>query len=208
MEKVGAIVLAAGDSSRFGSPKPLLLYDREKTFIEKIIIEYLKFGCHDVVVVLNKATCDIMEESRLERIGAVARIVINKNPEYGRFYSLHLGCKEISNSDFCFMQNVDNPFVDSKLLELIYNDRSAGYTVPHYKGKGGHPVLFSALVVDVIKKESNYELNIKEFLQRFKKKTIDIDNEIVLTNINTPEDYKKYLDKSCEEHIRRNIIHL
>lgn len=209
MEQIGVIILAAGNSERFNYPKALLAYDREKTFLEKIILEYVKFSCNEIIVVLNENTIKAMEESMLERIKDNVRIITNKHPDYGRFYSLQLGANAISEPDFCFMQNVDNPFVDKTILEPIFSERLPdGYTVPFCKNKGGHPVLLSRMILNEIKKEKNIESNIKEYLTQFKKKSVDTDNEIVLVNINTPEDYKKFLKKDCEEHLRRNIIHL
>jgi CTP:molybdopterin cytidylyltransferase MocA len=209
MDKAAVVILAAGYSQRFTRPKALLLFDRTRTFLEKILNEYLKFGCSQIALTLNEWTMQAMDEKLIERIGEVAKIIVNQNPDYGRFYSLQLGCKEISDNDFCFMQNVDNPFVNRNLLDQLYNERSrAGYTAPVFEGKGGHPILLSNSVVNAIAIEKNLETNTKDFLQKFEKVESPAPDGFVLVNINTPQDYEKFLGKSCEAHIRGNIIHL
>lgn len=209
MEKVAAVILAAGYSQRLTRPKALLLFDRTRTFLEKIVYEYLKFGCNEIVVTLNEQTIQAMDENLFERIGEVAKIIVNKHPDYGRFYSLQLGCKEVSEYDFCFMQNIDNPFVNQNVLQLLFNERSrSGYAAPVYEGKGGHPVLLSNPIVKAALEEKNLETNIKDFIGLFERIECEAPDGFVLVNINTPQDYEKFLGKSCEAHIRGNIIHL
>jgi len=209
MEKVSAIILAAGFSSRFTQPKALLAFDRERTFLEKILYEYLKFGCVEIAVTLNEWTIKAMDEKLTERIGEVAKIIINKNPDLGRFYSLKLACSEVTAADLCFMQNVDNPFVKQDVLERLYDKKSRdGYVIPVYEGKGGHPVLLAHNVLTAIREEKNLKTNIKEFLQRFNRTECPMPDNFVLVNINSPQDYETFLGKSCEAHIRGNIIHL
>src|SRR5438046_5667842 len=52
MQNIGAVILAAGGSSRFGQPKQLLPF-RGKTLIRTIIDAARQAGCSPVVVVIG-----------------------------------------------------------------------------------------------------------------------------------------------------------
>ncbi len=93
-----------------------------------------------------------------------------------------------------FFTNIDNPFVDERLIKgLISGLNEADYICPIYKNKGGHPVLISQTVVkDILIQEDNSQ-NLKTYLQRFKRKNVEFADEKILTNINTPDDYCQWL---------------
>ena len=52
MQNIGAVILAAGESSRFGQPKQLLPF-RGKTLVRTIIDATCEAGCAPVVVVIG-----------------------------------------------------------------------------------------------------------------------------------------------------------
>jgi CTP:molybdopterin cytidylyltransferase MocA len=185
------VILAGGKSERMNFPKPFLSYDAKRTFIEKIVDEYNRFGCREIIIVLNEdLNCSQWHEF-LSILSKDTIIVYNKNSNLGRFYSLQLGIKALENNDYCFIQNIDSPFIDSDLLKKLYDSKTNyGYVVPEYKDKGGHPILIGREVINSIKEEKNISFNLKEKLRQFNKKTIDSGSDKVLVNINTLEEYK------------------
>ena len=180
-----AIILAAGRSRRMGFPKYALAWDAHTTFLEKIIHEYHDFGCDEIILVMNP-------EAKLIKKMPV-HLVINSQLDYGRFYSLKLALKQISNPGFCFLQNVDNPFVHKGILEKIYESRDQeGYVSPRFQSRGGHPILFGEKICKHIKNLERNDCILHDVLQNFHKIPVAMDDDIVLRNINTPELYREY----------------
>lgn len=188
-ENVSVIILSAGFSSRMKQAKFSLIYDKQKIFLEKIIDEYLNFGCKEIVVVMNKEGIKLKEKLQLIFPKNV-KFIQNNHPEYERFYSLQLGIKSSGNCENIFIQSIDNPFVTQNLLSLlIQNKNDADYIIPSYNNKGGHPILISKKIINSIKKEDNYNIILKDFLRNFTKFHVKTNDEKILLNINTMDIY-------------------
>ena len=196
MQKINTsvIILAAGKSSRMGVPKLSLKFDAGKTFLEHVINEYSEFGCDEIVVVVNAEGHKYIVKS-LQPFPENVKIAINEYPERGRFHSLKTGCLELSRINSVFVHNVDNPFVNQKILNaLLAKNKEYDYVMPSYEGKGGHPVLISKDVVTTVIPEPDDQQHLKEFLNRFSSLKEDVDDEKVLVNINDNNDYKKWFN--------------
>ncbi|MBE9467857.1 MAG: NTP transferase domain-containing protein [Bacteroidetes bacterium] len=186
-----AVILAAGNSGRMGEPKSLLKWDDNKTFIQKIIAEYKEFGCDNIIVVINQEVLDRYNKN-LYCFFSDITLVVNHHIEWERFYSVKLALGELINSKFCFIQNVDNPFVNEHLLGLLYNEKDdASFSVPFYKGKGGHPILINTKIINSIVNTKENDLNLKNVLSPFNKKKITVNDETILYNINNKKEYKR-----------------
>lgn len=172
--------------------KPFLRFDDNTFFINKIIENFIEFGCDRIVITINEEVSQWNEFISQFDNNPSIQFVPNKHPEYERFYSIKTGLEYIGNPDYCFIQNVDNPFIDYDILKIIYLSRTdSGYTVPIYEGKGGHPVLLSKCVIQQIKDENNIDLNLKEFLTRFERINAEVNSGKIHVNINTQEEYDK-----------------
>jgi molybdenum cofactor cytidylyltransferase len=188
---VSALILAAGNSSRMKEPKPLLQFDSKFRFIDKITNEYMTFGCNEIIIVINNTL-----ENLIKPLGNI-KIIVNNHIEYGRFYSIKTGLDNLIENEFCFIQNSDNPYVNINVLKILYAERgSADCIIPSYRGRGGHPVLIGKEVIDRISLTEDNDLNFREFLKQFKCKKIEVEDEMILININTPDEYGKNIRKN------------
>ena len=185
------IILAAGHSSRMGKQKFSLKLADGRTFLEHIVDQYFSFGCRTIILVLN-------EEGRrqFETISFKGKAniicVTNKYPERERYYSIKLGLSLIKNGSHVFVHNADNPFASHSILEeLSIHQSEADYIKPVYKGKGGHPILISPLIVKDIIRNKNYNFRFNDFLKKYSLTEISTDDDKILTNINTILDYSK-----------------
>lgn len=190
-----AIILAAGTSGRMGYPKAALKFNDDANFTQHLCNQFLNAGCDKVVVVINNDTAILFVENNVSFPKNVIT-VINDNPNFGRFFSLQLGLKNCSNADAVFITNADNPFADSDLLlKLQANLDSADYVYPVFNEKGGHPIVISSKVVAEAL-QTKFENNIlKEFLHKFKSKSIETDCDKILTNINTEREYLELMSE-------------
>lgn len=190
-KKYSAIILSAGKSSRMGVHKFSLRFNDSTTFLENMVNEYNAFGCNEIIIVLNPDGASFLDQLKLSLPSNVT-IAINHHPEWERFYSLKLGAKLLLKTDSTFVSNIDNPFVNHSVLSLLtkyYKD--ADYLNPIYKGKGGHPFLISEKVIADLRSEELDQIHMKEFLGRYSKKSVEVDDESILLNVNTNEEYRR-----------------
>ncbi|HRW62390.1 MAG TPA: NTP transferase domain-containing protein [Bacteroidales bacterium] len=191
-KEFSVIILSAGKSERMGTPKPALKFDESQTFIEHISFEYQQFGCKEIIIVLNKENHTFLNDLNI-KLPSNCKIIINNHPEWHRFYSLKTGVKSLKEINYVFVHNVDNPFVNQEVLnELLNHSDKADYIVPEFEGKGGHPFLLSPKIILEITQTNKNEMHLKDFLNQYSKLKIQVNEESILVNINTLEDYKKY----------------
>lgn len=193
-KKYSAIILSAGKSSRMGEPKFSLRFNETSTFLENIVNEYLKFGCSEIVVILNPDSASYLKQLSLN-LPANSKIVINEHPEWERFYSLKLGAKALDFPANAFVSNIDNPFVNQDVLKyLASKGEGLNYVNPTYNGKGGHPFLISEKVIVDLINEKQDQIHLKEFLCRYSRKSVEVNDNKILVNINTEEEFKRFFN--------------
>ena len=192
-KKFSAIVLSAGKSSRMGTDKFSLMFDANKTFLEKIVTVYHYFGCNEIVVVLNSDGVEHFERLKI-KLPSEVKIAVNHHPEWERFYSLKRGVESMREIVPCFVNNIDNPFVDADLIEkMALQIEKSDYVLPSFNGRGGHPFMISENVVRDLLTEPEEQMNIRDYLNRYSKHRIAVDDDKVLLNINTIDDYRKMI---------------
>ncbi|MCK9616895.1 MAG: NTP transferase domain-containing protein [Lentimicrobiaceae bacterium] len=190
-EDCQAVVLAAGNSGRMGVPKAFLTYDEQHTFIEHIVSVYAEWHCRQIVVVVNPEIYPVAVDLT-GRFGNICTLVVNPNPEQGRLVSVRLGMAKV-DTGFCFLHNIDNPFTDADLLTRLYLCKDRGdVIIPSWNGKGGHPVLLSWKVVDGIRNATTGDQNLHKLLDDYNKYYLLCNNEMILRNINTQEEFRKW----------------
>lgn len=195
-EKAGLVVLAAGNSSRMGACKFLLKTNEGISILEKIIRDANEFGFDRILVVVNENTYkDVMTTLKF-RLNEKLRIVVNQRVELERFFSIQLALIHTTDLDYVFVHNADNPHIDKAVLDLLFEQRkTAPVVIPCYEGKGGHPVLFNKKIAqEVLKADTTSRLDLE--LKRFDPLRLNCNNEKVLCNIDTKEDYQKFLSNT------------
>jgi molybdenum cofactor cytidylyltransferase len=194
-----ALILAAGKSERMGVSKLFLKHRNGITFIEHLVNEYQKFGCNQIVVVVNPNN-DAEIRSNYSQLLNHVEIAINPNPELGRFRSVKIGLNALKKSSYVFIHNIDNPCCEALIINVL-QDNIIGfdYVVPTFKGKGGHPILFSPSVYKGIELEKDDRI-LSEYLSRFNGKRVEVNRENILMNINTPDEYDRFLSEYELKH--------
>jgi len=184
------LITAAGLSGRMGAPKALLKWNAEMNFLQKLIATYSLFGCNEIIVTLNEEAYADFNSFTSPSV----HFILNLHPQLERMYSIQLGLQTIKNSSYCFIQPIDNPFITAGLLEEIYQHKSQqSYVNPAYHGKNGHPVLINAGIIETICHLDITKLHLSEVLMKFPRKTVAVEHPEILYNINTMEDYCKFV---------------
>lgn len=188
INRTACVILAAGQSSRMGRHKALLKFSEEQNFIDRIIEVYKSYGIKEIVIVASES---LKNELNIE---LDQKIIVNNHPEYERFYSVKLACEALDdNIEQCFLQNCDNPFVNQDLLNDLINEKAeSDCVIPVHKDRGGHPILINGKIIDYIKSIDGKNSNLKDVLGYFKLHKVATDDETVLININSKEEYEHY----------------
>lgn len=143
--QIGAIVLAAGKSTRMGEPKQLLQLDG-KPLLERTLANLRNSNVSDIVVVLGFAAQDIQQQVALGE----TRVVENADYEQGMASSLRVGLGELdAGTDGALIVLADQPFVRPETLNRIidrFQQSDAQIVVPTYQGFRGNPVLLDRRV--------------------------------------------------------------
>ncbi|HPT03438.1 MAG TPA: nucleotidyltransferase family protein [Bacteroidales bacterium] len=189
-----AVILASGLSERMGQPKALLKWDDSMTFIRKIVGEYVKAGCENVVCTVNRF---IQPRCLSPDTFPNVKFVMNEHPEWGRLYAVKSGLAVLKDTSFCFIQNVDNPHITADIIrKMLENADPEAWCSPVYQGKSGHPVLLPGRITDQILQLTDPDTTLRDVLDLFPKKVVEMEDDAILKNINTPEDYRNFRNAS------------
>jgi molybdenum cofactor cytidylyltransferase len=180
-----AIVLAAGYSSRYPEFKPLLKI-KDKTIIEHTISN-LYDVCSRIIVVCGHRAEDI---KKVLQVYDKIECVMNEIYSDGMFSSLLQGVKYIKANKF-FVVPSDMPMIKKETyINLLQVE--GDIIIPVYKGKKGHPVLMNSKFIPELLKEK-IDSNFKEFIEKRNYILEDVNDDGVLIDIDTKEDFEKLI---------------
>lgn len=139
---IGAVVLAAGQGTRFGGPK-VLAQHKDIELVRHVVDRLALAGVFDIVVTAGEHRPAI--EAAL--LGSPARVIPVADPAAGLSASLNAGVSALADECRVFVVALgDQPLIDAQLiarLRAAWEGSNAAAVVPVYRGGvRGHPVLF------------------------------------------------------------------
>ncbi len=196
MHTVAAVIPAAGRSFRMGMPKALLDAGGS-SFLARVMGSLRHGGAGPLLVVVADPTGPIAEEAR--RHGG--QIVLNPHPSRGPISSLQSGIgalpPEVAAILLC---PVDHPLFEPDTVRALIQDflrTRPPLLVPLFRGRRGHPVLFSRKIFpDLL--EDNLPEGARTVVRRYLRDglQLSVDDPGVLANIDTPEDYRSHFSRA------------
>ena len=152
MEKIGAIILAAGGSSRMGQPKQLLRF-RNQTLLRRTIEAATAGGCSPVAVVVGSEPDRILAEL------AETKEFLVKNPRWERGIgnSIRAGLRGVieayPKTEAIILLACDQPFVDANAiagLRAKATETKKPIVASSYAQTLGIPALFARNYFDAL----------------------------------------------------------
>lgn len=190
--QLAAVILAAGASRRFGSPKALAVW-RGKTFVEHAIALASDVGCGPVVVEGAVPLWAV--------VGSTAALVHHPGWEAGPLSSLQAGIRAQRGGAFdgLLVLTVDRPHLAPVTLRDLcsaFAREPGAYWQPSVGGRPGHPVIYPrALALRLL--ELAPEGSARELLAaadvRPLRRTLPCSDAAVLENIDTPEAFGRLI---------------
>jgi molybdenum cofactor cytidylyltransferase len=140
------IILAAGESKRFGQPKQLVKL-KGKYLIEWVLDAALDSHLEQVILVLGHAHRQIVQKLGTKVRQPRFEVVVNREYKEGQSRSLQMGLLAARNKFPSVMFILgDQPLVDTETIDLLLNNfrfSNKDICLPVYRGKRGNPVIFS-----------------------------------------------------------------
>src|SRR5262249_23464221 len=167
---LAAIVLAAGASTRMGTPKALLEDGDGRPFVVRIVRTLAAAGLAPVTVVASSSTRDAIEDAlAADPIAATGRVIVNPSPERGQLSSIWTELELVVTERVyaIVMTLVDVPFVAESTVSAVvdaYIAQRAAIVRPAKGNRHGHPVIFDRALFDELRR-ANLESGAKSVVR-------------------------------------------
>jgi molybdenum cofactor cytidylyltransferase len=194
--QVAAVVLAAGASSRMGRPKALLDFDGTPC-VARVLGACREGGAGEVVVVTSPSG----REVRALCGGTIE--AVNPHPERGMLSSLRAGLAVLPAAAAGFLIfPVDYPVVPAREVRRLIDAfwaRTPGQRIfiPSFDHRRGHPVLVDAgLAAEFLALPAESSARTVIAAHEPEIVYVQADDDRVLMDMDTPEDYQRCLERS------------
>jgi molybdate transport repressor ModE-like protein len=198
----GAVIVAAGMSSRMGDFKPMLNIG-SISIAQRIIMTFRQAGVERIVVVTG------FNAETLERHLSHLGVVFLRNENYRTtqmFDSAKIGLSYMQGKchDILFTP-VDIPLFTANTVSLLM-DSGSELACPCFHGERGHPMLMSSAVAGRLISDSG-EGGLQGAISRCgaELELIDSDDPGILHDADTPEDYRALLEYHNSQLIRPEL---
>ncbi len=191
IEQIGGVVLAAGNSSRFGEPKQLLKWKGE-ALIRHVVSSAINAGLSPVGVVVGSNAGKVQAEIK----DLPVRIVNNYNWMDGMSSSIKAGLTALGGEGggVVFLQ-ADQPQIPASLIKSLVEAHQVSLNpiiAPQVDGQRGNPVLFD---VDTFRDLLTIEGDVggRALFSHYPVQWVPWHEANILMDIDSPEDYTKFL---------------
>jgi molybdenum cofactor cytidylyltransferase len=193
---IAGIILAAGASSRMGTPKALLDYCGE-TFVVRLI--RVLGACSQPVIIVLGYHADAIRP----QIPGAAKVVINPDPARGQLSSLQtaLGALPADADGFAFIP-VDCPAVAEETVAKLartFEQRKPEtlFVIPRQSGKRGHPVFAAqAVAAEFLALPPTAEAREVVHAHVDRTEYVDVDDSGIFTDVDDPEAYRRLKERA------------
>jgi molybdenum cofactor cytidylyltransferase len=192
VEKIAGIILAAGESSRFGKPKQLMLW-KGQPYIRHVIFTAMKAGLDPIVVVVGYSG----EEVKKVISDLPVRIVNNQEWKMGLSSSIQVGVTALPKTvgGVIFLQ-ADQPQISKRLIESIIEAHQSSLSpivAPKINGQRGNPVLFDTKIFPNLLSLTG-DVGGRMLFSNFPVCWVKWPDPKQLIDIDTVDDYQKFLE--------------
>ena len=199
-ERVGAVILAAGSSSRMGVPKQTLQF-RGQSMLKRAALAALGAGCRPVIVVTGAHA----EQSRGELRGLNVVEVVNALWETGMASSVRAGVQGLFGAEpevaAAVLMLCDQPHVNAEIISgLVAAYRATGSAVvaSAYGGSYGVPALFGrALFAELARLEG--AAGAKQVIMRHTAEAHLLPFRGGEVDVDTPDDFSRLTAEGAEQ---------
>ena len=206
MSGVSAILLAAGESRRMGKVNKLSLPVGSVPLIRHTVQTLLQARLCEVVVVVGHQQQNV----RQLLADLPVRIVSNEHYREGQMTSVDCGMQALRNACQGVMVCLsDQPLLQpediNRLVDAFVANPDMSVLVPTYQGQRGNPIILAAQHRATIL-AGDRNLGCKRFIDNNPElvTTVEFDNDHVVFDLDTPEDYTRLQQRLGHPDQKRN----
>jgi CTP:molybdopterin cytidylyltransferase MocA len=194
---IAPIVLAAGESTRMGSPKALLRDSSGRSFVARIVATLADAGFRDVTLVTGSLHAAIVAALAADRDSLMTiHFARNPDPSRGQLSSLQVGLEHAARPGVraVMVTLVDVPLLSAATIRAVvnaYRESGAPIVRPSHGDHHGHPVIFDRRLFDELRRADPGH-GAKAVLRAHASEIVNVpvDDRGALVDIDTPEDYR------------------
>lgn len=186
----GAVVLAAGLSTRMGENKMLLPWGKG-TVLSSVVASLLAAGLERVVVVLGHRAGEVEQALGPLRLDGRVRTCVNDRYREGMLTSLQAGARALGGGNVLVALG-DQPLVTPTVVSNVLAAHAGGLTVPSFGGRRGHPVCIDGSLTEpllALPAETGLRKLFQDYPERVK--TVAVSSGGILIDLDTPADYAR-----------------
>jgi molybdenum cofactor cytidylyltransferase len=193
--QTAGIILAAGESKRFGRPKQLLRL-KGRYLIEWVLDAALESELSRIILVLGYAHQEIRQALGEKLRNAKLQIEVNPHYQKGQSHSLQVGLSRIENTFPAVMFLLaDQPLVDAATINCLLDkfwSADKDICVPTFHGKRGNPSIFSQKFYKHIM-EIKGDIGARQIIKAHPERVLEIEikNPLFFLDVDTPEGFEK-----------------
>ena len=203
MSTVSGVLLAAGESRRMGGANKLSLPVNGETLLRRTVLTLLASQLDELVVVLGHRA----DEAQALLYGLNVRTALNADYREGQMSSVHRGLAALSRPcDGVMICLADLPLLSARDVDALiaaFARRGGDIIVPTYQGRRGNPIVLSYAQREQIL-GGGRNLGCKRLIERNPElvTTVTMDDDHVLFDLDTPEDYARLQQRLMETPAR------
>jgi len=188
---ISCVILAAGLSSRFGSPKPLASI-QGTTVIEYLQNILINTKLREIIIVLGAYAEQIKPHILNHR---KISIVYNKDYNLGQTSSIKAGLLSVSkDSPGVMLLPVDYPAMRKETIDQlidVFLTQRQFILIPTYQGKKGHPPIFPEKLIEMIlRMDNSCGVNTLARQNTVEVKYFEVNDPRILYSFNSPKELK------------------
>ncbi|ODG98773.1 4-diphosphocytidyl-2C-methyl-D-erythritol synthase [Nostoc sp. KVJ20] len=197
MSDVGIIILAAGASTRMGTPKQLLRYG-EQSLIGHIVQVAIASVCHPIIVVLGAYSELIKPEINSEQV------YVMENPLFGEGISssIRVGIEALNlikkEAKAVVLMVCDQPFISPQLINQlveVHETTLKPIVASQYANTLGVPALFNRTLFAKLTRLSGTD-GARQIIKKSLGEVLAIPFPEGVFDLDTPDDYEQLLIKN------------
>lgn len=191
MRVVGAVILAAGASTRLGEPKQFLSFEGE-TLLRRVTKAAHEAGCAPVVVIAG----DLGDRVRAELHDLPVQVVHNAEWRSGIGTSIKRGVAHVRHGASAIMMlTCDQPFVSAEIIRKLCREDHP-IVASGYAGTVGIPALFDARYFDELESLPD-ATGAKSLIEAHAADLAVVPFPEGVTDVDTRADYKAVAASDC-----------
>ena len=122
--------------------------------------------------------------------------MVNESYRSGRTGSIRTGLAAVdAHADAVLFLGVDQPRTPDLIGRVVeaHIHRNALITSPRYRGRGGHPLVFSISLREELSRTTEERQGVREVFRRHHGEVneVEIDDPMIRLDLNTPDDYER-----------------